>query len=301
MMLTAIAVHSSADADAQIQTTLQLAAIRHSKSKQEVASCRPRLPSRSAIADRHFPPTVEFSCLFVSDDCHAKTPTAASTGIRLLRCLRFLKHPHRSTQLDHIVVILRGLPGLAIDNLQQFVTLSGSGKSYLAKMLHGHEVLASKTKICMVLQYVNGGELFDRIVSKGKLPEVESMKLFQQLIDGVSYCHSKGVFHKNLKLENVLVDENGIIKVTDFGLSALPQHFRDVSERKIIFKSNLSPKELLVRIENTVINMGFQVQRKNGKDKQLSYFLLNWFVSAFMARDWHFDQMLLHEDDNGVA
>nr|GMD06229.1 CBL-interacting serine/threonine-protein kinase 1-like [Ipomoea batatas] len=89
-----------------------------------------------------------------------------------------------------------------------------------------NQVLASKTKICMVLQYVNGGELFDRIVSKGKLPEVESRKLFQQLIDGVSYCHSKGVFHKNLKLENVLVDENGIIKVTDFGLSALPQHFR---------------------------------------------------------------------------
>ncbi|XP_031099186.1 CBL-interacting serine/threonine-protein kinase 1 [Ipomoea triloba] len=90
-----------------------------------------------------------------------------------------------------------------------------------------HEVLASKTKICMVLEYVNGGELFDRIVSKGKLPEVEGRKLFQQLIDGVSYCHSKGVFHRDLKLENVLVDENGIIKVTDFGLSALPQHFRD--------------------------------------------------------------------------
>nr|GMD79190.1 CBL-interacting serine/threonine-protein kinase 1 [Ipomoea batatas] len=41
----------------------------------------------------------------------------------------------------------------------------------------------------------------------------------------------------------------------------------DVSERKIRFTSNLSPKELLVRIENTVINMGFQVQRKNGKLK----------------------------------
>ncbi|XP_038719034.1 CBL-interacting serine/threonine-protein kinase 1 [Tripterygium wilfordii] len=90
-----------------------------------------------------------------------------------------------------------------------------------------HEVLASKTKIYMVLEYVTGGELFDRIASKGKLQEAQGRKLFQQLIDGVSYCHNKGVFHRDLKLENVLVDSKGNIKITDFGLSALPQHFRD--------------------------------------------------------------------------
>ncbi|KAF8097352.1 hypothetical protein N665_0290s0011 [Sinapis alba] len=90
-----------------------------------------------------------------------------------------------------------------------------------------HEVLASKTKIYMVMECVMGGELFDRIVSKGKLSETEGRKMFQQLIDGISYCHRKGVFHRDLKLENVLIDANGHIKITDFGLSALPQHFRD--------------------------------------------------------------------------
>ncbi|XP_037494767.1 CBL-interacting serine/threonine-protein kinase 1 isoform X5 [Jatropha curcas] len=89
------------------------------------------------------------------------------------------------------------------------------------------KVLASKSKIYMVLEYVNGGELFDRIASKGKLPEAQGRKLFQQLIDGVSYCHNKGVFHRDLKLENVLVDSKGNIKISDFGLSALPKHFRD--------------------------------------------------------------------------
>ncbi|XP_070058068.1 CBL-interacting serine/threonine-protein kinase 1-like isoform X2 [Nicotiana tomentosiformis] len=77
----------------------------------------------------------------------------------------------------------------------------------------------------MVLEYVNGGELFDRIASKGKLKEAQGRKLFQQLIDGVSYCHDKGVFHRDLKLENVLIDSKGNIKITDFGLSALPQQF----------------------------------------------------------------------------
>ncbi|XP_054820863.1 CBL-interacting serine/threonine-protein kinase 1-like isoform X2 [Prosopis cineraria] len=89
-----------------------------------------------------------------------------------------------------------------------------------------HEVLASKTKIYLVLEYVTGGELFDRIASKGRLKEAEGRKLFQQLIDGVSYCHNKGVFHRDLKLENVLVDAQGNIKITDFGLSASPQHIR---------------------------------------------------------------------------
>ncbi|CAI9108212.1 OLC1v1007766C1 [Oldenlandia corymbosa var. corymbosa] len=89
-----------------------------------------------------------------------------------------------------------------------------------------HEVLASKSKIYMVLEYVDGGELFERIASKGKLSEAQGRRIFQQLIDGVSYCHNKGVFHRDLKLENVLVDARGNVKITDFGLSALPQHLR---------------------------------------------------------------------------
>lgn len=90
-----------------------------------------------------------------------------------------------------------------------------------------HEVLASKSKIYMVLEYVNGGELFNRIASNGKLSEDRGRKIFQQLIDGVSHCHWKGVYHRDLKLENILVDAKGNIKISDFGLSALPEHLRN--------------------------------------------------------------------------
>ncbi|XP_078437542.1 CBL-interacting protein kinase 23-like isoform X2 [Wolffia australiana] len=88
------------------------------------------------------------------------------------------------------------------------------------------EVLASKTKIYIVLEYVTGGELFDRI-SNGRLKEDEARKYFQQLICAVDYCHSRGVFHRDLKPENLLLDSNGVLKVTDFGLSALPQQLRE--------------------------------------------------------------------------
>ncbi|XP_078435817.1 CBL-interacting protein kinase 1-like isoform X2 [Wolffia australiana] len=87
-----------------------------------------------------------------------------------------------------------------------------------------HEVSASKTKIYIVLEYVTGGELFERIASGGRLSEREARKIFQQIVDAVSYCHDKGIYHRDLKPENVLLDAKGNVKISDFGLSALPQH-----------------------------------------------------------------------------
>ncbi|XP_065028710.1 CBL-interacting protein kinase 24 isoform X2 [Musa acuminata AAA Group] len=86
-----------------------------------------------------------------------------------------------------------------------------------------HQVLASTTKIYIILELITGGELYDKIVHQRKLCENESRCFFQQLIDAVDYCHSKGVYHRDLKPENLLLDYEGNLKVSDFGLSALPQ------------------------------------------------------------------------------
>ncbi len=63
------------------------------------------------------------------------------------------------------------------------------------------EVLASKTKIFIVLELVTGGELFDKIVQVGKLNEMQARFYFQQLIEGVEYCHKLGICHRDLKPE----------------------------------------------------------------------------------------------------
>ncbi|KAL2533098.1 CBL-interacting serine/threonine-protein kinase 24 [Abeliophyllum distichum] len=86
-----------------------------------------------------------------------------------------------------------------------------------------HEVLSSHTKVYIVMELVKGGQLFDKIVNRRGLSENESRHYFQQLIDAVSLCHSKGVYHRDLKPENLLLDSEGNLKVSDFGLSALPQ------------------------------------------------------------------------------
>nr|QSH71642.1 CBL-interacting protein kinase [Hedychium coronarium] len=90
-----------------------------------------------------------------------------------------------------------------------------------------YEVMASKTKIYIVMEFVTGGEFFDKIARNGKLKEDEARKYFQQLINAVDYCHSRGVSHRDLKPENLLLDANGTLKITDFGLSALPEQVHE--------------------------------------------------------------------------
>ncbi|CAL4922541.1 unnamed protein product [Urochloa decumbens] len=84
-----------------------------------------------------------------------------------------------------------------------------------------YEVMATKTKIYFVLEYVKGGELFNK-VRRGRLKEDVARKYFQQLISAVDFCHSRGVYHRDLKPENLLLDGSRNLKISDFGLSALP-------------------------------------------------------------------------------
>ncbi|PIA44067.1 hypothetical protein AQUCO_01800249v1 [Aquilegia coerulea] len=84
------------------------------------------------------------------------------------------------------------------------------------------EVMATKGKIFFVMEYVRGGELFAKIY-RGKVKEDVARKYFQQLISAVDFCHSRGVSHRDLKPENLLLDEKGDLKISDFGLSALPE------------------------------------------------------------------------------
>ncbi|XP_045821098.1 CBL-interacting serine/threonine-protein kinase 12-like [Trifolium pratense] len=87
------------------------------------------------------------------------------------------------------------------------------------------EVMATKTKIYFVMEYVRGGELFNK-VAKGRLKEEVARKYFQQLICAVGFCHARGVYHRDLKPENLLLDENGNLKVSDFGLSAVSDEIK---------------------------------------------------------------------------
>ncbi|XP_039312049.1 serine/threonine-protein kinase Chk2 [Solenopsis invicta] len=74
----------------------------------------------------------------------------------------------------------------------------------------------------IILELMEGGELFDRIKNRGKLPEPCAKLIFYQVVLAVSYLHKEGITHRDLKPENILLKDNSdypLVKVSDFGMS----------------------------------------------------------------------------------
>ncbi|KAK7691538.1 hypothetical protein QCA50_004937 [Cerrena zonata] len=82
-----------------------------------------------------------------------------------------------------------------------------------------YEVIATESSIWLVTELCSGGELFDYLAEKGRLGEDEVRVLFGQLCLAVAYVHDKGIVHRDLKLENVLLDERCRVKLGDFGFT----------------------------------------------------------------------------------
>jgi len=84
------------------------------------------------------------------------------------------------------------------------------------------EIFDEPKKMMLVMELVTGGELFDRIVSKGSYTEADAAGVILSLCDALNYMHAKKIVHRDLKPENILYSttaEDSPIKVADFGLA----------------------------------------------------------------------------------
>ncbi|XP_037715418.1 MAP/microtubule affinity-regulating kinase 3-like [Drosophila subpulchrella] len=81
------------------------------------------------------------------------------------------------------------------------------------------QVIESERSLYLVMEYASGGELFDHLVKNGRMKEPDARVLFRQLVSAIQYCHSKSVVHRDLKGENLLLDQHMNIKIADFGFS----------------------------------------------------------------------------------
>ncbi|XP_061381525.1 serine/threonine-protein kinase par-1 isoform X2 [Danaus plexippus] len=94
----------------------------------------------------------------------------------------------------------------------------------MKKLRHPHivrlyQVMESSHTLYLVTEYAPNGEIFDHLVSKGRMPESEAARSFSQMVAAVGYCHSSGIVHRDLKAENLLLDKDMNIKLADFGFS----------------------------------------------------------------------------------
>eukprot|EP01111_Echinosteliopsis_oligospora_P015139 TRINITY_DN5880_c0_g1_i1.p1 TRINITY_DN5880_c0_g1~~TRINITY_DN5880_c0_g1_i1.p1 ORF type:complete len:640 (-),score=122.41 TRINITY_DN5880_c0_g1_i1:20-1939(-) len=71
--------------------------------------------------------------------------------------------------------------------------------------------------ICLVMEVVPNGELFDYVVARGRVKEAQAKIFFRQVVSGIKYLHSKNMVHRDLKPENLLLDAACNIKIADFG------------------------------------------------------------------------------------
>lgn len=82
-----------------------------------------------------------------------------------------------------------------------------------------YEVLDVGDKVFVVMDLATGGDLLDYIKKRGCVKENLSKKIFLQMLQAVKHCHKNGVLHRDLKCENILLDERNNVKITDFGFA----------------------------------------------------------------------------------
>lgn len=92
------------------------------------------------------------------------------------------------------------------------------------QFLHPHiarlyEVIVTESLVWLVLEWCPGDELYNHLLEHGRMEETKVQKIFTQLVGAVSYVHSKSCVHRDLKLENILLDKHGNVKLVDFGFT----------------------------------------------------------------------------------
>lgn len=98
----------------------------------------------------------------------------------------------------------------------------------ILKRLTGHpntiqlfEVIETSTHVVLVMEFAAGGDLLRYVRQRRRLAEPIAQDLFKQLADGIQHVHSMSVVHRDIKLENLLLDTFGCLKIADFGVAVV--------------------------------------------------------------------------------
>ena len=105
----------------------------------------------------------------------------------------------------------------------------------LLKLRHNHvvkiyETIETQKHIIIVMELCAGGDLLNYVRRRRRLKEDLAKYLFKQIIESLAYCHSKSILHRDIKLDNILLDMNGQIKICDFGVGKIVKKNEKMTE-----------------------------------------------------------------------
>ncbi|KAF4472516.1 CAMK CAMKL KIN4 kinase [Fusarium albosuccineum] len=166
-----------------------------------------------------------------------KQDSSVQVAIKLIKRDSVGSNPSRFAKIYREVAILRGIQH---PNIVRLI-----------------DKVETDRHIGIILEYASGGELFDYILNHRYLKDNAARRLFAQLVSGVGYLHKKGIVHRDLKLENLLLDRNRNIIITDFGFANTFDPHEDLSEEEEL---NLTDREFVKR-------MGLDRIKPNGSRK----------------------------------
>lgn len=126
---------------------------------------------------------------------------------REIAILKLLKHPN----IIQLIDVIHGEEGDEERGERETNTGEPNYKAFSSK------------KVYLVFELVNGGDLFDYTIARGRLAEREARRIMREVVSAVAYCHSNMVVHRDIKLENLLMDKDGHARIADFGMSGIMQ------------------------------------------------------------------------------
>ncbi|KAM0253401.1 hypothetical protein ACHAP5_000430 [Fusarium lateritium] len=166
-----------------------------------------------------------------------KQDSSVQVAIKLIKRDTVGSNPSRFAKIYREVAILRGVQH---PNIVRLI-----------------DKVETDRHIGIILEYASGGELFDYILNHRYLKDNAARRLFAQLVSGVGYLHKKGIVHRDLKLENLLLDRNRNIIITDFGFANTFDPNEELSKDEEL---NITDKEFVKR-------MGLDRVKMNGSRK----------------------------------
>ncbi len=125
-------------------------------------------------------------------------------------------------QLDKVVALKMIAAGMAMD--KRFIDRFRTEARALAKLedpniVAIHDLRSYNDLWFIVMEYVDGTNLYNLITKRGAIPWRESLKIVKQMLSGLGHAHNAGIIHRDIKPNNIMINKDGVVKITDFGLA----------------------------------------------------------------------------------